>query len=101
MTSALNLSVYQLSYKCTSEVFKIVKKYPKDLKYSLGKQFFYAALDLPAKIITANRLKQKHTGIEEALLKVELMFLYSRLSLDFKVITLGEYKILSERLSEI
>ena len=99
--SAKNLSVYQESYKLSFAIFKLVKKYPKELKHTLGKQFFNTSLNLLSKIIRANRLQVKHDAIEDAITEMELLFTYARMSIDFVVISKGEYQVISEKMADI
>jgi len=66
MGNTKHLEVYKSSYANSREVFKLVRKFPKDLKYTLGKHFFNSAIELITIIVRANRLKQKSDLLEDA-----------------------------------
>ncbi len=101
MSKTSNLSVYQESYKLSFAIFKLVKKFPKELKHTLGKQFFNSSLSLLTQIIKINRQRIKYDLIEDAITEMELLFAFARMSLDFVVISKGEYQVLSEKMAEV
>ena len=101
MSNAYQLSVYKQSYSLNRHVYMLVKKFPKDLKYSLGQKFFNSCLNLITQIVQANQMNTKQIKIEDAISEVEILYTYSRMSEDFEAITTGEFQVLSENLTEI
>jgi hypothetical protein len=101
MSNAYQLSVYKQSYALNRHVYMIVKKFPKDLKHSLGQRILNSCLELISKIVHANQVDIKKDLIFDAILQIEILYTYSRMSEDFKAITIGEFQVLSEHLAEI
>lgn len=101
MSNAYQLSVYKQSYSLNRHVYTLTKKFPRDLKHTLGQQFFNSCLNLTTQIVKANQADAKQVKISDAISEVEVLYTYSRMCEDFKAITKGEFQVLSEHLSEI
>lgn len=76
-------------------------KLPKALKYDLGQETFGSALKILKCIVLANRAQDKSKHTLRLLLETEVQWAFMRLLFDLQGITEGEFKVLSERLSEI
>ncbi len=79
----------------------MTKKFPKDLKHTLGKELIKTGLNLITQIIIANQSIAKKNEIQNAIIQIECMFTYVRMSEDFKAITAGEFQVISEFLYNI
>ena len=101
MSNAYQLAVYKQSYALNRHVYQLTKKFPKDLKHTLGQEFFHSCLKLITQIIKANQADVKQIEILNAVSEVEILYTYARMSQDFKAMTMGEFQVLSEHLSEI
>lgn len=96
-----HLPLYSASYVFVRETYRIRTKLPKLLKHDLGQEAFYSALKILKCIALANRAHDKDPHITRLLLEVEVEWVMLRLLYDLRGISEGEFKVLSERLTEI
>ena len=76
-------------------------KLPKLLRYDLGQEAFESSFKILKCIVLANKAQEKGRHLSRLLLETEVQWVALRLLYDLKGITEGEFKVLSERLSEI
>ena len=91
MTTYDNLPVYKSSYDLLLLVFKIVKEFTKEYKYTLWDTIKREIINMISNIYKANRKENKTKNILLAREKVELLRLYFRLWKDLKIISLKKY----------
>lgn len=97
-----DLVIFQKTYDLLFWVKKIVPKFAKVHKYSLGIQLENGVLDLLEAIIQANMsYSHKNTLIKACLAKHEMVRVFVRLSKDLKLISLKQYEYASEKITEI
>ncbi len=86
-----NLPVYKSSYDLLLLVFKVVKEFTKEYKYTLWDTIKKEIINLISNIYKANRKQNKQSNILLSREKVELLRLYFRLCKDLKIINLNKY----------
>lgn len=101
MARAQHLPLYLSAYQFSKAIYRIKLKLPKVLKHDLGQEAFSSALKILKCIVLANRAQDKSRHLSRLLLESEVQWVLLRLLFDLKGITEGEFKVLSERLSEI
>lgn len=101
MARTQHLPLYSAAFVLVREIYRIRVKLPKMLKHDLGQEAFQSALKILKCVVVANRAHEKNRHITRLLLEVEVQWALLRLLYDLKGISEGEFKVLSERLSEI
>jgi hypothetical protein len=101
MARTQDLPLYGAAYVFAREIYKIRVKLPKSLKHDLGQEIFYAAIRILKNVALANRTHEKSKYIEGLLLECEVLWALLRLLYDLRGISEGEFKVLSEKLSDI
>ena len=101
MEKIQHLPIYATAYVFVREIYRIKLKLPRALKYDLGKVEFESALKILKCIILANRSQDKQSHLSCILLETQVQWTFLRLLFDLRGLTSGEFKVLSERLSEI
>ena len=101
MIRTQQLPLYTQTYSFVREMYRIKIKLPKFLKHDLGQMSVEAALGILKGIVLANKSRVKEEYISQILLQIEAEWTFLRLMFDLKGISEGEFKNLSERLSEI
>lgn len=96
-----HLPLYSASYVFVREIYRIRIKLPKTLKHDLGRELFESALKILKCVVLANRSHDKSRYISRLLLEIEVQWAFLRLLFDLRGITEGEFKVLSERLTDI
>jgi hypothetical protein len=96
-----HLPLYSAAYVFVREVYRVRVKLPKLLKHDLGQEAFRSALQILKSVVIANRSREKTEPIANLLTEIEVQWAMLRLLYDLKGITEGEFKTLSERLSDI
>ncbi|MBP6910132.1 four helix bundle protein [Patescibacteria group bacterium] len=91
MVLAEYLPVYKASYDMTLALFHVIKKYPKEFKYTLGEQMKKDSLALIATIYKANSILERKTIIIEARGHLESVRVLLRLSKDLHTIPLDKF----------
>lgn len=101
MTKTREIPVYNNAYSYVREIYRIKIKLPKFIKHDLGQEMTLSAIKILEQIVTANRAHDKSKYLENATLQIELQWVFMRLMFDLKGISPGEFKVLSEKLSDI
>ena len=101
MGRARELKVYRATYVFIRELYKAIQKLPKSLRYNLGSQTMDTALKMMKLIVVANGSQQKQKILKQLMLELDQLWVQLRLLYDLKGISKGEFKVYSERLSEI
>ncbi|MFH1263154.1 MAG: four helix bundle protein [Pseudomonadota bacterium] len=96
-----HLPLYQFCYALTRELYRLRIKLPKTLKHDLGSTLCSSALHCLKLIIVANGQPDKEPALRSLRLEIECLWTYSRLLYDLRGISAGEFKVLSEKLSEV
>lgn len=101
MVLAEHLPVYKSSYDTTLVLFHVIKKFPKEYKYTLGEQLKKDCLALIATIYKANTLHDKLSTIQETRSYLESIKVLLRLSKDLHIIGLEKFITLQESIAVI
>lgn len=101
MARTQHLPLYTSAYVFVREIYRIKLKLPKVLKHDLGQEVFRSAIKLLKYVVLANRAKEKGNHISRLLLQIEVQWTLLRLLFDLRGVSEGEFKVLSERLSDI
>ena len=101
MARTQHLPLYSASYIFTREIYRVRVKLPKTLKFDLGQEVFQSSIKILKCIVIANHARDKDSHVGRLLLEIEVQWMLLRLLYDFKGISEGEFKVLSERLSDI
>jgi len=103
MTIYDNLPVYKASYDLLLLVFKIVKDFTKEYKYTIWDLIKKEIINLISNIYKANSKYDKLKSIWLSREKIELLRLYFRLCRDLRILSLNKYveiNILLESISK-
>ena len=95
-----HLSVYQALYSLCLQIYKLKLKLPKTLKHDLGQTFFEGSVRCLRGVILANGSVSKIRPLQQVLLEFETLWVYSRVLFDLKAISAGEFRLLSETMTE-
>ena len=101
MARVQHLPLYTAAYSYVREVYRVKEKLPKLLRYDLGQEGFASSFRILKQVVLANKALEKGSFISSLLLETEVQWAVLRLLYDFQGISEGEFKVLSERLSEI
>tara|TARA_B100001059_G_scaffold209980_1_gene223334 strand:+ start:88 stop:447 length:360 start_codon:yes stop_codon:yes gene_type:complete len=89
------LPVYRDTYKLVLEVFVSTKNFPKEYKYSLGRDMERDVLVLMRCIYKANRAQEKTTFLNEFLDNFEILKLEIRVCVDLKLVSIKRQSVLA------
>jgi len=101
MAQNQHLPIYTSVYIFVREIYRIKFKLPRTLRYDLGQAWVESGLKILKWVVLANRSSSKERYLLRLLLETEVQWTYLRLLLDFRGLSAGEFKVVSERLSEI
>ena len=101
MAKTREIPIYSLAYGYTKEIYKIKMKLPKSMKHDLGQELSLSAIKILEHVVLSNRSHMKLPHIINLILQIEIQWALLRLVYDLKGISIGEFKVLSERLSEM
>ena len=95
------LPVYRDTYKLVLEFFLTTKNFPKEYKYSLGRDMERDVLVLMRCIYRANRAKEKNVFLNEFLDNFEILKLEIRVCVDLKLVSIKRQSILADLMNTI
>lgn len=101
MTLAQHLPVYKASYDLTLSLFLVIKKFPKEFKYTLGEQLKKDCLMLISSLYKTNTLLHKKESLIETRATLEGIRVLLRLSKDLHIIAVERFVVLSESIETI
>ena len=93
--------MYQACYQFAKEIYRLKVKLPKTLKNDLGQEAFATSLKVVKCVALASRSQDKSRLILRLLAEIEAQWVFLRLLFDLRGISEGEFKVLSERGSDI
>ncbi len=97
-----HLPVYKASYDLTLQLFHIIKKFPKEFKYTLGEQIKKDSLVLISNIYKANILKDKRKeSLQECRAYLESVKVLIRISKDLHIFSLEKFITISQSIETI
>lgn len=96
-----HLPLYQSVYGLCLNAYRLKLKMPKRLKHDAGEAFVNNCLKCLKLIVIANQLHEKKKHLDLLYFEFEMLWVSSRLLLDMRGITPGEFKVISETLTDI
>ena len=79
-----NLPVYKVSYDLTLELFKVIKNFNREYKYTLGESLKKEVIELMGDIYRANSSFSKIEHLKKAREKIETVRIFFPLSRDLR-----------------
>ncbi len=102
MTTYNNLPVYKTSYDLLLEVFEVIKKFPREYKYTLWDKIKNEIIELITSIYRANNsFENRIINIKNSREKVEVLRLYMRLTKDLKLVNINKFVSFSENIESL
>jgi hypothetical protein len=98
------LEIYKTTYILTREVRGVRAKMPKEHKYDLGEMMMTSMLRVLRGVIVAARAGDeagRKLVLHEVLTECEVMWTWLRLGQDVRAMSIGEFRMLSERLDDL
>jgi uncharacterized protein YpuA (DUF1002 family) len=96
-----HLPVYKTSYDLVIEIFKAVKDFNREYKYTLGENIKKEAIELITEIYRANSSFSKTANIQRAREKIETTRMFFRLTKDLGQVGLKRFVDISEKVESI
>ena len=101
MAQVRNLPLYSSVYVLVRETYRLKTKLPKSLKHEVGSELFASAIKILKCVVLANRSEDKGRFLSRLVLELEVQWVLHRLLFDLRGISEGEFRVVSERLTEI
>ena len=95
------LPVYRDTYKLVLEIFVSTKNFPKEYKYSLGRDMERDVLVLMRCIYRANRAQEKTTFLNEFLDNFEILKLEIMVCVYLKLVSIKRQSVLADLMNSI
>lgn len=96
-----DLPLYKATYDLTLEMFKLVKDFEREYKYTIGEDLKKKTIDLVALIYRANTIRDKLEVIVSAREKIEVIRLLVRLTKDLKQISMKKFVSISKSIETV
>ena len=101
MTIYLHLPVYKTSYDLVLEIFRVVKEFNREYKYTLGESIKKEAIEMITDIYRANSNFAKKPHIEKAREKIETIRIFFRLARDLRQVGLKRFVDVNEKIENV
>jgi len=101
MATYNQLPVYKESYDLIIEIFKSVKDFNREYKYTLGESIKKEAIEMITDIYRANSAFDKKPHIQKAREKIETIRIFFRLVKDLKQISLKKFVDTNEKVENV
>jgi len=95
------LPVYKASYDLVIEIFRIVKEFNREYKYTLGESIKKEAIEMVTDIYRANSSFTKKPYIEKAREKIETIRIFFRLARDLRQVGLRRFVDVNEKIENV
>jgi four helix bundle protein len=96
-----DLVIYQKCYDLVLYAYPIIAKYPRNARFTLGQQTTDLLIETMRLIARANKERDKKRTLWEIDSHLEELRLLTRLAKDLKMLSVHQYGLLNERISEI
>ncbi|MDP3882657.1 MAG: four helix bundle protein [Candidatus Staskawiczbacteria bacterium] len=93
-----HLPVYKVSYDLLVDLFRFIKDFNREYKYTIGESIKNEAIEMITNIYRANSTQNKKPLIQKARENAEVIKLYLRLIKDLKQINLEKFVQLNEKI---
>lgn len=95
------LPVYKASYDLLLEIYRFVRNFSKEFKYTIGENLKTEGVELIKLIYLANSRQEKVETIAQARERVEMLRLYLRLMKDMKQINIPRFVFINEKIEVV
>ncbi len=95
------LPVYKASYDLFLEIFRFVKEFDREYKYTIGESLKKETLDLVMLIYKTNSRKDKRLLLEDAREKMEAVRLIVRLTKDLHQMNIKKFVLLNKKIENV
>jgi len=101
MTTYNHLPVYKASYDLIINIFKAVKDFNREYKYTLGENIKKESIELVTDIYRANSSFVKKPYIQKAREKIETIRIFFRLTRDLGQVGLKKFVDINENIESV
>ena len=101
MAIYLHLPVYKASYDLVLEIFKVIKDFDREYKYTLGENIKKEAIEMITNIYRANSSFSKKPHIQKAREKIETIRIFFRLVRDLRQVSLKKFVDINEKVENV
>ena len=101
MTIYLYLPVYKASYDLVLEMFKVIKDFNREYKYTLGENMKKEAIEMITNIYRANSSFSKKPHIVMARERIETIRIFFRLTKDLRQVGLKRFVDINEKIENV
>jgi len=101
MARTQHLPLYQSVFIYTREVYRLRAGFQKSIKHDLGQEVCESSIKLLKCVVLANGSVKKDRFLNRLLLELEVQWALLRLLYELRSVSAGQFKLLSERLSDI
>ena len=104
MSTYNHLPVYKVSYDLLIDLFRFIKDFKREYKYTIGQEIKKETMEMIKNIYRANSSKfseKRRVFIQLARENVETIRLYLRLTKDLRQITFLRFVLLNEKIESI
>lgn len=101
MAIYLYLPVYKASYDLTLEIYKAIKEFNREYKYTLGESIKKEVMEMIVNIYKANSSFSKISYLEIAREKIETTRIFFRLARDLRQISLKKFVDINEKIENV
>jgi hypothetical protein len=95
------LEIYKTTYVLLREMTRIREKMPRTLKYEVGAEMMKSGIAVVRHISRAARKESKFDELFELMTECELLWTWVRLAHEWRGMSLGEFRLLCERLDDL
>ncbi len=101
MATYNHLPVYKTSYDLLIEIFKVVKEFDREYKYTIGENIKKEAIEMVTDIYRANSSFSKKPYIQKAREKIETIRIFFRLTMDLRQVSLKKFVDVNEKVESV
>jgi hypothetical protein len=101
MATYFHLPVYKASYDLVLEMFKVIKDFNREYKYTLGENIKREAVEMITNIYRANSSFFKKPHLEKAREEIETIRIFFRLTKDLRQVGLERFVDINERIENV
>ena len=101
MAIYLHLPIYKASYDLVLEIFKTIKEFNREYKYTLAESIKKEAIEMITDIYRANASFSKESHLQLAREKIETIRIFFRLAKDLNQVSLKKFVDVNEKIEAI
>ncbi len=101
MATYFHLPVYKASYDLVLDMFKVIKDFNREYKYTLGKNIKKEAIEMVTNIYRANSSFSKKPHIKKREKKLKQSEFFFRLTKDLRQVNLKKFVDINEKIENV